>query len=184
MRVWQESLQQGSRLLALLAIADHADDGTGVSVIAVDDLVHRSRVSRGEIDMILAGLVADGEIGRQEYIHAIGFPVQVLARLSRYHRFGGGGYAPLPMFPVKTSAKIDPRTVRWVMERDAYRCRYCRTHYSLEVDHVYPVSRGGKNDTENLVTCCRWCNARKGARTPEEAGMVILESSIHERDEG
>ena len=53
---------------------------------------------------------------------------------------------------------------RAVFERDAYRCVQCGSYRSLEVDHIYPVSRGGTADIENLQTLCRDCNAAKGAK--------------------
>lgn len=30
------------------------------------------------------------------------------------------------------------------------------------VDHVIPLSKGGANDLENMVVCCRECNTKKG----------------------
>jgi 5-methylcytosine-specific restriction endonuclease McrA len=33
---------------------------------------------------------------------------------------------------------------------------------------------GGTDELENLVMACRDCNIRKGGRTPEQAGMVLL----------
>lgn len=61
--------------------------------------------------------------------------------------------------------------------RDRRVCAYCgerfRTH-ALSREHVVPVSRGGRDAWMNVVTACRGCNARKGSRTPEEAGMRLL----------
>ena len=53
-------------------------------------------------------------------------------------------------------------------------CRYCGIelkHHEIQMDHVFPKSRGGLNTEDNLVPSCRECNVKKGARTPEEAGM-------------
>jgi 5-methylcytosine-specific restriction endonuclease McrA len=61
--------------------------------------------------------------------------------------------------------------------RDNYTCQYCGEEFAakdLTLDHVMPKSRGGMSRWENLVTCCKPCNHRKGDRTPEEAGMVLL----------
>ena len=61
--------------------------------------------------------------------------------------------------------------------RDSYVCQYCGVRFSagnLSWDHVIPESRGGATRYENLVTCCKPCNHRKGDRTPEEAGMELL----------
>ena len=64
-----------------------------------------------------------------------------------------------------------------ILTRDCYRCMYCGqkgTGADLELEHVFPRSRGGKNTWENLVAACRRCNGRKGDRTPEEAGMALI----------
>ncbi|RMF60591.1 MAG: HNH endonuclease [Calditrichaeota bacterium] len=59
--------------------------------------------------------------------------------------------------------------------RDGYSCQYCgrRTH-PLTVDHVIPKQFGGKDTWENLVIACLPCNNRKANRTPEQAGMKLL----------
>jgi 5-methylcytosine-specific restriction endonuclease McrA len=61
--------------------------------------------------------------------------------------------------------------------RDRYLCAYCGERFRsqfLEMEHVYPRSRGGADAWMNLVTACRSCNDRKRARTPEEARMPLL----------
>lgn len=56
-----------------------------------------------------------------------------------------------------------------VFERDDFTCRYCGERGgALECDHVVPVSRGGETTLTNLVTACRTCNRRKGAKTLQE----------------
>lgn len=62
---------------------------------------------------------------------------------------------------------------RAVFARDQHRCRYCGKPGALTLDHVWPVSKGGTHDQQNLVACCLPCNLRKGARFPHEAGMVL-----------
>lgn len=51
-----------------------------------------------------------------------------------------------------------------VYERDGFRCRTCGTDEDLTLDHIWPWSRGGSDEMENLRTLCRPCNSRKGAR--------------------
>ena len=48
-----------------------------------------------------------------------------------------------------------------VLLRDGARCRRCQTAVNLEVDHIIPVSKGGKTEESNLQTLCRRCNRRK-----------------------
>jgi len=50
--------------------------------------------------------------------------------------------------------------------RDMYTCLYCEEEFSkneLTMDHVVPLSRGGKTEWTNIVTACKACNVRKGA---------------------
>ena len=65
--------------------------------------------------------------------------------------------------PTRSRQSIDPE-LRWaVFRRDGYSCISCGSESDLSVDHIYPVSRGGGNDPDNLQTLCRTCNSRKGA---------------------
>jgi 5-methylcytosine-specific restriction endonuclease McrA len=61
--------------------------------------------------------------------------------------------------------------------RDRHICAYCGGHFpelELTVEHILPVSRGGRHEWTNVVTACRSCNTRKGNRRPEEARMPLL----------
>jgi 5-methylcytosine-specific restriction endonuclease McrA len=61
--------------------------------------------------------------------------------------------------------------------RDRNLCCYCgarKNATAMTRDHVRPLSRGGGDHWTNVVTACRHCNQRKDARTPEEAGMLML----------
>lgn len=64
-----------------------------------------------------------------------------------------------------------------LFKRDKCMCAYCGQTFpenQLEVEHVIPESRGGTWDWTNVVSADRFCNQKKGARTPEEAGMPLL----------
>jgi 5-methylcytosine-specific restriction endonuclease McrA len=72
---------------------------------------------------------------------------------------------------------FDSPTRRAVFIRDGFRCQYCGVKISLTNgtrDHVIPRSRGGPDTLANVVTACRPCNTRKDDRTPEEAGMELM----------
>ena len=43
-------------------------------------------------------------------------------------------------------------------------CTYCGGAVILQVDHVIPLSRGGRHAIGNLVAACKSCNYRKNAR--------------------
>ena len=52
-----------------------------------------------------------------------------------------------------------------VFLRDLHHCQYCNTLFPksvLTLDHVLPISHGGKTSWENIVTACSPCNAKKG----------------------
>lgn len=56
-----------------------------------------------------------------------------------------------------------------IFTRDNYTCRYCGAGaVSPACDHVIPVSRGGGNEEDNLVTSCQPCNSSKGAKLLSE----------------
>ena len=70
----------------------------------------------------------------------------------------------------KQSAKYQrsqvTETVRYnVMRRDGFRCTICGRDASdgvkLHVDHIIPVSKGGKSTMDNLRTLCEECNRGK-----------------------
>ena len=62
-----------------------------------------------------------------------------------------------------------------IMIRDNCQCQYCgKKNIELTIDHVLPRDRGGYVAWENLVCACVKCNSGKGNKTPEEAGMTLL----------
>jgi len=72
-----------------------------------------------------------------------------------------------------------------VFARDGYTCQFCHkkplkltvshtkrgievfpvdeNNKMFQVDHLVPISKGGKNRINNLVTSCESCNLKKGA---------------------
>lgn len=47
-------------------------------------------------------------------------------------------------------------------------CAYCGKEASLTLDHVIPLSKGGKHSKDNVVPACAHCNSSKGNKTLEE----------------
>jgi len=67
-----------------------------------------------------------------------------------------------------------PFNKRNVIVRDEFECAYCGIKSkSLTVDHVIPLSKGGKSNFENCVAACKNCNAKKGNKLPSEIHMYI-----------
>ena len=66
-----------------------------------------------------------------------------------------------------------PYSKRNIMVRDNFTCVYCGATTNLTIDHVLPVSRGGKTSFDNCVTSCFTCNNKKNNKTPREANMFM-----------
>ena len=79
----------------------------------------------------------------------------------------------------KSTMRLSKRNI---FLRDEYLCQYCGTHVtdqSATLDHVLPVSKGGKTTWENSATACKPCNYRKAASTkmkPKRAPYKLLGS--------
>lgn len=84
------------------------------------------------------------------------------------------GYDRLPREQVKLNR-------RNIYARDSNRCQYCGKTFptkELTLDHVKPRVQGGGNSWTNLVCACVKCNARKGGRTPEQAGIRLIRPAV------
>ena len=59
----------------------------------------------------------------------------------------------------------------WRNRLDRGICHYCGGKFpvlELTMDHVVPLSRGGKSSKGNLVVCCKTCNNLKKTLLPIE----------------
>jgi 5-methylcytosine-specific restriction endonuclease McrA len=57
--------------------------------------------------------------------------------------------------------------------RDGHTCAYCgkKLASGMSIDHVLPVSKGGKSTFDNTVAACVPCNNKKDDKSCKEAGM-------------
>lgn len=74
-----------------------------------------------------------------------------------------------------------------IFKRDSFTCQYCgKTPPStvLEVDHLIPVSKGGENIDDNLITSCFDCNRGKSDINLTELPQTTAQKleSIKERE--
>jgi len=70
-----------------------------------------------------------------------------------------------PSFDDRLANRRVPDSIRaTVLVRDGGRCRRCRRSINLEMDHIVPVSKGGKTEESNLQTLCRRCNRVKARK--------------------
>mmetsp|Transcript_1703 Transcript_1703/g.3821 ORF Transcript_1703/g.3821 Transcript_1703/m.3821 type:complete len:304 (+) Transcript_1703:203-1114(+) len=55
-----------------------------------------------------------------------------------------------------------PMSRKNIYIRDKHQCQYCGSRRNLTMDHVVPLSKGGKTSWENMVAACSSCNQVKG----------------------
>ena len=98
------------------------------------------------------------------YIRTVNGPIRLptVVLCSNYH----GIMHKKAKFPTKKN----------IWERDKYTCVYTDKKLSkeeLSVDHVFPKSKGGKDTWENLVTCDKLLNSKKGNNLLSETKLKL-----------
>jgi len=48
-----------------------------------------------------------------------------------------------------------------ILEKCKHRCMNCGSTEKLEVDHIIPLTRGGRHDEDNMQILCKSCNCKK-----------------------
>lgn len=90
------------------------------------------------------------------------FPFPKVLRLVRYVR-------------LRWQQRVPSWSRARVLERDGRTCGYCGA-YADTIDHIVPLSRGGRSTWLNTVAACggpKGCNARKANRSLAAAGLVL-----------
>lgn len=116
------------------------------------------------------------------------YPVEGVARILQTPRTK---FEVPSVLVLKRFVNVPSRDKKWsrrgVLERDNYTCIFCgvkagqkrnRTRNwrprDFTIEHLNPVSRGGKSTWVNTACACSPCNHRKADRTAHEAGMKLL----------
>ena len=113
----------------------------------------------------------EADVSPKQFIHTNRFKVKSPEIAVCYD------YDDIPQHSVKLTKKN-------IYYRDGGMCQYTGKKLSINeftVDHIKPSSRGGKSTWENLVTCDREVNLRKGDRLPQEAGLKLLSTPVKPR---
>ncbi len=82
----------------------------------------------------------------------------------------------------------DLRQTQW-WKRELARgvCHYCGRKTppaELTMDHVVPISRGGKSVKGNVVPCCKECNNNKKSLLPMEWDQYLEQVRRDDSDKG
>ncbi len=72
-----------------------------------------------------------------------------------------------------------------IFKRDGYKCIYCgkssiEDGVKLHLEHIYPISKGGREDLFNLATSCKRCNIKKGTSLLTEEIVLRIWERNHE----
>ena len=88
----------------------------------------------------------------------------------RYARLENIGFeTTLSAYRSQNQRKLMTKKLRKeIAQRDNYTCQICGKYMpdggGLHIDHIVPVSKGGKTVPRNLQVLCSKCNGRKGAK--------------------
>jgi ribosomal protein S27AE len=74
-----------------------------------------------------------------------------------------------------------------IFERDEFACIYCGRSsitdgVKLHLEHIIPLSAGGKSKANNLVTSCATCNLSKGKTLFGNKTIGVLLTIVRERN--
>ena len=76
--------------------------------------------------------------------------------------------------------KVSAKLRREVVKRADGFCEYCRSNSTFsdspfDIEHIVPLSAGGKTVSENLALSCHGCNLHKSSKTE---GFDIISEEI------
>ncbi len=85
--------------------------------------------------------------------------------LSAFAPFVEAAEVEKPVWEDRYANRRVPDSMRaTVLVRDGGRCRRCQRAINLEMDHIVPVSKGGRTEESNLQVLCRRCNRVKSRK--------------------
>lgn len=166
-KVWVNILCVASRNSGLLPARCDLAFALRKSEKAADEAV-AELVAAGLIDMTDAGPTPHNWSGRQ-YVSDTSYERVKRHRGKRSEAGLLSQWQPTP--EMRTS----------IYERDGNACVYCGSSENLTIDHRVPELRGGTNETDNLQTACRQCNASKRDLTHEEFVNRNAEKPLQKR---
>jgi len=67
------------------------------------------------------------------------------------------------LYHLHTTSSSDAKRMWRKSIKDAWdnKCAYCGSDKTITLDHIIPQSKGGSDNTKNVLCCCRSCNNSK-----------------------
>lgn len=92
-----------------------------------------------------------------------------IARVSKWHKTTEAGKARRKRARLNRQALVRNVESKFISKKEFTKlantpCFYCGSKDTLTIDHIVPLSRGGRHSIGNLVSACNMCNATKNAR--------------------
>lgn len=80
------------------------------------------------------------------------------------------------------SSLTNKQLTEWKIKQEKV-CSYCLVEckHSYHIDHIMPLTRGGKHEITNLTISCPQCNHSKGNKTIDEWSLTRSELNISRR---
>ena len=106
---------------------------------------------------------------RKSYKKDVFYTTEIESILNEMHKKSGKHYTESIWKSIcrVERGKVSNKLRFAIYKRDNYRCKKCGSHRNLEVDHIFPISKGGKSNINNLRTLCHECNSRKSNHLPK-----------------
>ena len=93
--------------------------------------------------------------------------IELYLKMNKFENLDEDGY----LRREKNKARELRQTQWWKRQCAKGTCYYCGRKFApkeLTMDHIVPLSRGGRSTKGNVVPCCKECNARKKMKLPME----------------
>lgn len=74
----------------------------------------------------------------------------------------------------KVETTLTKEQWKTILNHFGHKCVYCGSAKRIEMDHVIPISKGGKHIAGNVVPACRSCNSSKGNRLPPKPIQPLM----------
>lgn len=69
---------------------------------------------------------------------------------------------------IEEHEKVDRSFIMFLKETYNFCCGYCGIKPNvLHIDHIMPLSKGGRHIKSNLIPACKTCNSKKASKLPE-----------------
>lgn len=84
---------------------------------------------------------------------------------------------------------LSPADIATIFNKPVLLCDYCerlinhgegKERLEATVDHVVPLSKGGRNDLSNAVPSCKSCNSRKHNKSAEDFKLLIRHQHVRQ----